>query len=335
MLFPPGKLPAPVLDRLIKAYTILDERVVVGPSIGEDATALDVGDSYLLVKTDPITFVSEDIGLYVVNINANDIATMGGRPEWFLVTLLLPEKGTTEELVERIFSQIAQACRERGISFCGGHTEITFGLDRPLVIGMMVGEARKDRLVRTGGAEVGDDILLTKGIAIEGTSIIAREKEPDLKGSFPPGFIERCKGFTERPGISVLKDAEVALESGRVHSMHDPTEGGLSSGLVELATAAGVGVFIEEEAIPVLPECEALCERYGLDPLGVIASGALLITAPPSDSGRIIAALERSGIPCRRIGVVTGREEGLRLRRRDGRVEGLPLFERDELTKIL
>ena len=335
MFLPPGKLPAPILDRLIKAYTIPDERVVVGPSIGEDATALDVGDVYLLLKTDPITFVSDDIGLYAVNINANDIATMGGRPRWFLATLLLPEKGTTEGLAEGIFSQISKACRSIGVSFCGGHTEITIGLDRPIVIGMMIGEVRKDRLVRTGGARVGDDILLTKGIAIEGTSIIAREKEEELKGAFPQGFIEGCKGLTERPGISVLRDAEIAVESGKVHSMHDPTEGGVSSGLAEMAAAAEVGVFIEEEKIPILPECRTLCERYGLNPLGLIASGTLLLTVDPMDREKIIRALEMEGIPCACIGKVVGREEGLKIRTGRGEITDLPLFERDELTKIL
>lgn len=335
MFLPPGKLPIPILDRLIKTYTILDEKVVVGPSIGEDATAIDLGDSYLLLKTDPITFVSEDIGLYAVNINANDIATMGGRPKWFLVTLLLPEKGTTEGLAERIFSQISKACKSTGISFCGGHTEITIGIDRPIVIGMMVGEARKDRLIRTGGARAGDDILLTKGIAIEGTSIIAREKENELRRSFPEGFIERCKGFTESPGISVLRDVEVALEAGEVHSMHDPTEGGISSGLAEMATAAQVGVLVEEERVPVIPECRVVCERYGINPFGLIASGTLLLTVNPGDSEKIIKALEREGIPCANIGKVTERGEGLKLRTRNGEVTDLPIFERDELTKIL
>ena len=335
MFLPPGKLPIPLLERLIRSYTILDERVVVGPSIGEDATAIETDEGYLLLKTDPITFVAEDIGFYAVNINANDIATMGGRPRWFLATLLLPERGTTEGLAEGIFSQISRACRALGISFCGGHTEITIGIDRPIVAGTMIGEAEKGGLVRTGGARQGDRILLTKGVAIEGTSIIAREKEEELKGCFSEGFLERCKRFIEEPGISVIRDAELALKAGRVHSMHDPTEGGLSSGLLEVASAAGVGMIIEEERIPVLPECKALCERFGIDPLGVIASGALLITVDPEDAGRVVRTLEEEGIPCSDIGVVVEREKGLKIRGKGGRLRDLPLFERDELTKIL
>ena len=181
---PVGKLPADILGRLLKLYSSTRHGVVVGPSIGEDAAAIDRGDSYLLLKTDPITFVAEDIGTYTLFINANDIATMGGVPKWFLATILLPEKQTTEDLVELIFHQLSSACKKIDVSFCGGHTEITVGINRPIVIGMMIGEVEKNNLLTTKGARAGDDIILTKAIAIEGTSIIAREKGDALIGVF-------------------------------------------------------------------------------------------------------------------------------------------------------
>src|SRR5512134_389248 len=180
MPLPPGKLPVEILDRLIRAYTSSIHGVAVGASIGEDAAAIDIGEKYLLAKTDPITFVAEDIGTYAIHVNANDIAAMGGKPLWFLATVLLPEKGTTPELVETIFRQLAAACGKIDVAFCGGHTEVTVGIDRPIVIGTMLGEVEKDRLVTTAGARAGDDILLTKAIAIEGASILAREKGREL-----------------------------------------------------------------------------------------------------------------------------------------------------------
>lgn len=334
MSIPTGKLPQDILERMLRAYTTSGRGVVVGPSIGEDATAIDMGDRYLLLKTDPITFVAEDIGTYAININANDIATMGGRPQWFLATILLPERHTTPELVEEIFRQLSGACERIGVSLCGGHTEITPGLDRPVVIGMMVGEVAKDRLITTGGARPGDDVILTKAIAIEAASIMAREKGEELKGLFGEDFVKRCREIINEPGISVVRDADIAIRSGRIHSMHDPTEGGLATGLYEVARAADVGLIIYEDSIPILEECRSLSTHFGLDPLGLIASGSLLITLDPEDTDRVIRALRDEGIPATLIGKVLPKEEGLKMIKGEQVVE-LPSFERDEITRIL
>ena len=176
-----GKLPIELLSELIAKYPgRRSDRVVVGAKVGEDAAVIDFSETYLVVKTDPITFVSEDIGWYALNVNANDIATMGAEPRWFLATVLLPEGSSTPELVEEIFSSIHRAASSLGIAVCGGHTEVTYGLDRPVISGTMLGEVPKDRLVRSDGAGPGDVIILTKGLAIEATSIIAREKREDL-----------------------------------------------------------------------------------------------------------------------------------------------------------
>lgn len=319
---------------MLKAYTSSIHGVAVGARIGEDAAAIDLGDKYLLAKTDPITFVAEDIGTYAIHVNANDIAAMGGRPLWFLAVLLLPEKGTTPELVETIFRQLSSACGKIDVAFCGGHTEITAGIDRPIVIGTMLGEVEKDRLITTGGARPGDDILLTKAIAIEGASILAREKGGELAGVFGEEFLRRCRKFAEEPGIGVLKEALVAVRCGRVNSLHDPTEGGLANALHEVAEAAGVGLVVEEDRIPVLEECRLLCRHFGLDPLGLIASGSLLVVVDPSDSANVIRSLVEAGIPAAKIGNITAKEEGVKIRSRD-RVRDLPRFDRDEITRVL
>ncbi|MBC7223037.1 MAG: hydrogenase expression protein [Anaerolineae bacterium] len=331
---PIGKLPMEMLARLLRRYAHPDPRVVVGPEVGEDAAAIAMGDRYLVVKTDPITFATDEIGWYVVNVNANDIATRGAAPRWFLCTLLLPEGHTDSTLVETIFSQIAQACEELGVALCGGHTEITYNLDRPVAVGVMLGEVEAERLVSTRGVQAGDAIVLTKGIAVEGTAIIAREMDSDLRERFSAEFLARCRQFLREPGISVVRDARIAARAAHVHAMHDPTEGGLATALRELATAGQVGLRVQAEAIPILPETQALCDHLGLDPLGLIASGALLIAVAPEDAARTVAALEEGGIRASVIGEATSEPGECILLKPDGRERPLPEFPRDELARL-
>jgi hydrogenase expression/formation protein HypE len=330
----PGKLPPELLQRLLRSYTRADSRVIVGPAVGEDAAIIDMGDHYLIAKSDPITFATDAIGYYAVVVNANDIATRGGQPKWFLATLLLPEQTTSVALVESIFAQIAEACQSFGIAVVGGHTEVTYGLDRPILSGHMLGEVDPAGLITTSGAQIGDVLLLTKGICIEGTAIIARERESELRLSdVPERIIQRAKHFLFEPGISVVRDAHIAIGAGRVHAMHDPTEGGLAMAVHELATAAQVGIMIEANQIPILEESALLCRAYGLDPLGTIASGALLIATPPEEALRIQHALQVNNIACAAIGRIVPPSEGVLFN--DGsKLQPLPQFTRDEITKL-
>lgn len=330
---PLGKLKLEQLQELLQKYTSRDERVVVGARIGEDAAVIDFGETYLVAKTDPITFVTEDIGWYTIVVNANDIVTRGATPKWFLATILLPEDQTTEHLVDTIFAQLAEACRQYHIVLCGGHTEVTYGLDRPIVVGQMLGEVPKDQLVLTSGARVGDDILLTKGIAIEATSIIASVKSQTLQHKYSADFLHTCRQFIYTPGISVIQDAMTALDSGHISAMHDPTEGGLATGLHELAEAAGIGVRIQYEAIPIFPETMTLCAEYGLDPLGAIASGALILTTAPQETSRILAGIHHRGIQASIIGKATSAEEG-RILVKARQELPLPIYHQDEITQI-
>jgi hydrogenase maturation factor len=328
--YPLGKLPVKHLTRLLARYAPSDQRVVLGPGVGHDAAVISFGDRYLVAKTDPITFASDEIGWYAVHVNANDVACTGATARWFLATLLLPEDHTDEALVDTIFEQIADACRELGVELVGGHTEITHGLNRPIVVGCMLGEATPKRLVLPDGVRLGDALLVTKGVAVEGTAIIAREKGDELT-EVNRSLLERCRGFLHDPGISVVRDAAVATTAGEVHAMHDLAEGGLANGLWELAGAAGVGLEVDEEAIPILPETQMLCARLGLNPLGLIASGALLLAVAPGDAAAIVAALEEAGIAAARIGRVVEQKRGAVLRSATGE-RPLPRFERDEIA---
>jgi hydrogenase expression/formation protein HypE len=331
--FPVGKLPSELLAELFRRYVTPDPRVVVGPGIGLDAAVIDLGDRYLVAKTDPITFATDAIGWYAVHVNANDIATTGAAPRWLLATALLPEGKATLELADSIFAQLADACDGLGIALCGGHTEITYGLDRPLVVGLMLGEVDKDRLITAAGAQPGDALILTKGIAVEGTAIIARERADALQAQHPAEWIARCQDFLYRPGISVVRDAQVAIAAGRVHAMHDPTEGGLATALHELAQASHVGLWVDRAAIPVLPETATLCEEFDLNPLGLIASGALLLAVEADDAAAVLAALRSAEIGAAQIGQVEPAEAGVRLVVR-GREVRLPRFDRDEITRL-
>lgn len=333
-VLPLGKLDFRLLEKLLNKYQgKSDPRIVVGPKLGEDAAIIDYPDRYLVAKTDPVTFATEEVGWYAVQVNANDIASRGATPKWFQATILLPENKTTKELVDGIFAQISQACNELSIAVIGGHTEISYNLDRPIVVGCMLGEVKKEKLVSTSGAKPGDVIILTKGIVIEGTSIIAREKESELrKRGYPNDFIRKCQNFLYNPGLSVVKDALLANQL-EVHSMHDPTEGGLAAGLYEVATASQLGLLVRKESIPILEESAVLCREYGLDPLRIITSGALIIVAPKENFERIISLLGENGIKASQIGEVKERSFGIKIIT-DEKIRNLKFSAKDEITKI-
>ena len=331
--YPVGKLPQADLIALLKhALPKPDPRVIFGPGLGRDAAVIDFGDRYLVAKTDPITFATDEIGWYVVHINANDVACLGARPRWFIVTLLLPENQTDQTMVEEIFEQLRVAGEELGISVVGGHTEITHGIDRPIAVGAMFGEVAPSALVRSDGARIGDALIVTKGIAVEGTAILARELRGQLSGSLSPDLLARAADLLHTPGISVVRDALIASAAGAVHAMHDPTEGGIATGIYELTAAAGLGATIDEQALPIFPETRSVCAALDLDPLGIIASGTLLIAAAGRDAAAIVAALNAEGIAATVIGAVDA-EPGVRLRGEAG-TRPMPQFARDEIARL-
>jgi hydrogenase expression/formation protein HypE len=332
---PLGKLKPHLLKDLLSRYRVDDERVRVGPLYGEDAAAIDLGDRYLLLAADPITFTPERIGWYAVHVNANDIAAMGGTPQFFLSTLLLPEKGATAAMAERIFSDITEACREVGCTPVGGHTEITYGLDRPIVSGTMAGEVAKDRLVTSSGAKPGDMLILTRGIAIEATAILAREKADAVEFEFGKDFQKSASRFLEDPGISVVSASRTACSHGSVHALHDPTEGGLANALWELAEASGVGLVVVESEIPRYWESARLARLFGIDLLGAIASGALLMAVSEPDTSQILQSLSDAKIDAQVIGRVTEKEQGVKLLEGEQQTADLPRFDADEITRIL
>ncbi len=333
MSLPVGKLPVHLLERLLRRLPVNDHRLLLGPGIGRDAAVISLGGACLIAKTDPITFATDEIGWYAVHVNANDIACMGGQPKWFLACVLLPQDSATEELASHIHNSILDACAELNVSLAGGHTEITWGLDRPIVIGQMLGEAPSAKVVTGASLAPGARLLLAKGIAIEGTSIIARERGQSLAGLAAPDLLRRAAGFLRQPGLSVVAQAMAAVAGPGVLAMHDPTEGGLASGAWEMARRAGLGLRVRLDRICVYEETRVLAQALNLDPLGLIASGALLIAAQPDHSDNIRRRVEATGVPCADIGELRPAAEGFTMETSDG-PRPWPSFERDEIARL-
>ena len=329
-----GKFPPELLERLLQSADLVDPRVVLGPRVGEDAAALDFGDRLLIAKSDPVTFATDRAGWYAVQICANDVACTGAVPRWFLATLLVPESFSPEDAA-RLFDDVMEGCRSLGVALVGGHSEVTYGIERPIVMGTMLGEVEKDRLVTTGGAQEGDSIVVTKGLAIEGTALLARDFPGELReAGLQESVIHSSAALLDTLGISVMKDAQACTQM-EVHSMHDITEGGLITALHEVASAAGLGVAIEEGSVPVLPQTEELCIALELHPMGLLASGAMLVTLHPQYTPKLLYSLEQAGIDAWEIGQMIPSEEGRVLLARNGDEVPLPVFERDELARYL
>jgi hydrogenase expression/formation protein HypE len=339
---PLGKLPADLLARLVGRLPLNDARVLLGPGTGLDCAVIDLSERLLVFKSDPITFASDAAGWYAVQVNANDIATTGATARWMLVTLLLPEGSSTAESTEMLFEEIASACRALDISVIGGHSEVTHGLDRPIVCGTMIGEVAREDLITPRGARPGNRLLLTKGVPIEAVSLLAREfaERMRMRAAFSEDEIALARGYLTDPGIGVTRDAQIAIRAARqagVTAMHDPTEGGLASALWELAEASGCGLLFEPGAVPITPLAARICAFFKVDPLAAIASGALLMAVEQEVVGRICQALQTEGIACAEIGQVIEGPVGVWLRGEESQRDLLAQLvrpTRDEIARV-
>jgi hydrogenase maturation factor len=300
MKLTPGKIPIEILKEIVfKNLGAERSEVILGPASGLDGAVLDVGNKNAIVSMDPITGAVERIGWEAVNVNANDVATFGVEPAFLFSCLLLPENADSQ-IVQTIVTQMNAAAKELGIAIVGGHCESTPGLSNPIVVGCIIGLTEKGKYVTAAGAKSGDKLILTKSAGIEGTAILASDREEQLKKIFNPTLLDSAKGFYAQ--ISVVKDALTAYKTGGVHAMHDPTEGGILNGVHELADAAGLGVRVFEEKIAVEPETVKICRYYEIDPLQLIGSGALLIASEPEATNKIIDALSQKHIYAEVIG---------------------------------
>ena len=328
----PGKLPNNYLGDFINEMNITDPSVLIPPGVGEDITAVDVkANDTIVLKSDPITFPAKSLADYAVRINANDIATSGAQPKWFLTTLLFPPGSCAFEIRE-LMLELNALCQGLGISLCGGHTEITEAVTRPVITGMLVGTVDRSKLIRKQDMTQGDCVLLTKGIAVEGTSIIAREFNEKLKSlGMSEREIDISKQYLNQ--LSILEEAGIAAESKGITAMHDVTEGGLATALAELSQAGKHQIRIEMEKIPILPQTEQICRLLDLYPLGLIGSGSLIICCNKDSCNDLMKRIKTAGIEVNKIGEVMEPGTGIVASLHD-RPYPWPQFEVDELTKL-
>ncbi len=298
-----GKLPSDLLEKYIfdrsKKSPVRQREVIVRPNIGEDCSILDIGNELLILSTDPITGACENIGRLLVNINANDIYSSGCVPIGLLVTLLLPND-ITEEGLKSISDDLFDEAEKAGLEILGGHTEITDAVVRPVVSATVVGKSVNRKYVKTGGAVLGQDVVMTKYAALEGTAILAGDNEKKLEELLPQEIIEKAKGFSEM--LSVKTEGLIGAEYG-ASSMHDVTEGGILGACYEIAEASGTGIEVYADKIPILPETKRICELFHVDPLRLISSGSMLIAC--FDGSGLVQRLKNEGINASVIGKIT------------------------------
>lgn len=329
----PGKLPGALLAHLLGGLPAAGSDIIVGPGIGRDAAAVKFGDSILVLKSDPITFASRGAARYLVSINCNDLACLGATPKWMLVTGMFPV-GTTRAEIADMFTELAEVTTDAGIALVGGHTEITSAVNRPILVGMLAGEVTESRLLRPGKAVAGDLLVISQPVSIEGTALLAEELEERLTTEVGAEIVARAKALLHRPGLSVARDAELAFAAAEIHAMHDPTEGGIGTGAREIAEASGLAALVNLERIPVMPETRAIADALGIDPIGMLASGSLLVAVPKRDVRALLSAWEDSGAQPSVIGRLVASEDGHQLI--DGlETRELPAFLQDEVSRAL
>jgi len=327
-----GKLPAALLEAGLSSLVSSDPSLLIGARIGEDAAVLDVAEEEVLVlASDPITLASDCLARYTVIVNANDVATTGATPRWLLTTLLFPPGSSASEVLALV-RDLQNVCATWGITLCGGHTEVSAAVSRPVVVGTMAGTALRSELKDKRRARTGERLLMTKAAGVEGTGLLAREFPERLRAAgWSEAEIARCASFLDL--ISVLEEARIARSFPGVSALHDVTEGGVATAVRELSAACGHRLQVHLDQIPLYPETERICRVFGLDPLGLIGSGSLLITCAPNEVLALRQALETAGIAATEIGEVLEEGEGVEVCE-NGRLVDWPYFERDEVSRL-
>lgn len=297
MGLPLGKLPPEVLKKYLLGMTgAPSAELVVPPSIGVDFGVIRQGRGYLIVSSDPVTGVRERVGWYAVNVSANDVATSGNRPRFIQSVILLPEDAT-DRTVAAISREMHRTASDLGITIVGGHTELTSGLRRPIVVTTAFSFARA--YVTAADARDGDTLMLTKSAGVEGTAICASHASR-FRGRVDPDMLRRARGFFRK--LSVVEEAVAAFGTGKVHAMHDCTEGGVLGAAYEMSFASSLGFLIDEKSIPIARETAYVCSRFGLDPLRLISSGTLLLAVEPGGERAVSMAVKGAGSRATAIG---------------------------------
>ncbi|GAB6139137.1 AIR synthase family protein [Halanaerobaculum tunisiense] len=312
-----------VLDKL----STQKEEVLVGPQVGEDSAVLDFGEFVAVMSTDPITGLEEGMGSLAVNVACNDIAANGAQPIGIQQALLIPPE-TTEEEVIAIVEDINQATKELKIDVLGGHTEVTDIVNQPLVSCTAIGKTTKDKFITSGGAQIGDDIIVTKWTGLEGTAILASTyKEELINLGVTEKVIESALDLAN--DLSVVPEGQLGAKL-EVNAMHDVTEGGLYGGLYELTTTAEVGFRIEKERLPVHKTTKIITDALEANPYQLIGSGMMLLTSSQGD--KLVSKLSQAGIKATIIGNIISEKRVVKTAKEDLIIDSAP---KDELWRLL
>ncbi len=308
---PEGKLPVDVLEPLLSSLSSSKNNPIVPPCIGVDVGVTKTRGKYLVTSSDPITGTAKRIGWYAVNVSANDVATSGVSPDSLSVVSLFPV-GTTKDQISSVIREIDSTARDLGITVTGGHTEITPGLKRPIIVVTCFGSG--NRFVTASMAKKDDTILMTKTAGIEGTSILSRLDK--VRQALPTLVLRKAENLIQK--LSIVRDAHLAFSTGKVHAMHDTTEGGTTGCLVEMSLASNLGFEVDVDSVPVDSTTQKICDLLSIDPLKLIGSGSLLIACTEKDHSLVIESLKKSSIECTKIGRFVTKKSGRILRRKDG-----------------
>lgn len=327
---PTGKLSPKILQKLIAHLPTKDANIVIPPGIGLDAAGIKIGSKLVAITTDPITLATDKIGTYSVAVNANDVACLGCKPKWYSATLLLPV-GTTEEQLTAIWKNLGNELKRYDIQAIGGHTEITPTVNTPVIIGQMIGENIGDKLLDVRNGKPKDKILLWQPIAIEGTALLAKKCYDQLLPHFGKKKLRILQNMITDPGICIWPLVKKLMPMKGIIAFHDPTEGGIASALHEIADACNYGLSIDADAIPILPATERLSEILHFDPLGLLASGSLLILCDPKTVNKIIDKVSDETLSI--IGEITaGKARQMKM---NGIKKPLPRFDTDEIVRLI
>ena len=327
-----GKIDSDLLKEIVFGkITYKRPEVLVRPGIGEDCAVVNFGKEYnCVMSTDPITAAATDIGRLAIHITCNDIASNGIQPVGIMLAVMLPY-GTTEKDVEMIMEQAGETAKNLEVEIIGGHTEITNAVVKPVIVSTAIGRAPVDSKNSADNMSVGDHILITKRVGIEGAGIIASDLEYELKDVLTSKELKTAKSFLNE--VSVVKEGIIAGEIG-TNGMHDVTEGGVLGAVYEMAVIANHGVEIHKDRIPVDDVTLKIADKFNIDYLRLISSGCMLIVAEEDKKDEIMEKIKAAGINISDIGVITEKEKGLKLIDGD-KVEEIMPPAGDELYKAV
>jgi len=324
-----GKLDSELLRKIVfNNISYHRDEVMVRPGIGEDCAVIDFGEYACVISTDPITGAVNEIGRLAVHIACNDIASNGVEPLGIMLTIMAPE-GTTENDINEIMKQAGEAAAALKVEIIGGHTEITPAVNKVIISSTAIGRQLKKKVVFSKGAQVGDSIVMTKNLGLEGTAIIAHDWEERLRRELGDDLVDEAKSMMEK--ISVVTEGVIGGEVG-VSSMHDITEGGLLGAIWEMCEASSVGALVHKGKVNIAQSTEKICQHFQIDPFRIISSGCMLITIPKDKDAELIEALKKKGVEAKVIGEVT--ETGRFLQMGEQLVEIAPPNS-DELYKVV